>query len=164
MTDKPKRVLLGKVGLDGHSRGVHIVAKALVEAGFEIIYTGIRRTPADIANAAVEEDVSAVGLSCLSGAHLSLFKETADLLREKGATDLALFCGGIIPDEDFPALREAGFEVSYTGLHKTPKEIVKLAMDNDVDIIGLSVLSGAHIPICTEMVEEMKARVEATPE
>ena len=114
MAKKLKRILLAKVGLDGHSRGVHVVAKALADAGFEVIYTGIRRTPEDVASAAVEEDVAAVGLSCLSGAHMSLFRDTADLLREKGATDITLFCGGIIPDEDFNALNEAGFEGVFT--------------------------------------------------
>lgn len=102
------RVLIAKPGLDGHDRGAIVVAHALREAGMEVIYTGIRQTPEQIAFAAVQEDVQAVGLSCLSGAHARLFPRIVALLREKGASDILVFGGGIIPDEDVPALKAAG--------------------------------------------------------
>ena len=114
MAGKPERILLAKVGLDGHSRGIHVVAKALTDAGYEVIYTGIRRTPEEVACAALEEDAAAVGLSCLSGAHLALFEETSKHLAEKGADNVTLLCGGIIPDEDFDRLRDVGFEGIFT--------------------------------------------------
>jgi methylmalonyl-CoA mutase C-terminal domain/subunit len=103
-----KRILLAKTGLDGHTRGVKVVARALMEVGFEVIYTGIRLTPAEVARAALDEDVAAVGLSSLSGSHLDHFPEVARRIREGGGNPL-LFGGGIIPDEDRPALKEAGF-------------------------------------------------------
>jgi methylmalonyl-CoA mutase C-terminal domain/subunit len=106
----PIRVLIGKPGLDGHNRGARVIVQALKDAGMEVIYTGIRRTPEQIAEAAVTEDVDAVGVSALSGAHLVLFPRIAELLREQGATDVLLFCGGIIPDEDRPALEKAGYK------------------------------------------------------
>ena len=102
------RVLIAKHGLDGHDRGAIVVAHALREAGMEVIYTGIRQTPEQIARAAVQEDVRAVGLSCLSGAHAKLFPKVVALLREKGADDILIFGGGIIPEEDIPALKKAG--------------------------------------------------------
>lgn len=102
------RVLIAKPGLDGHDRGAIVVAHALREAGMEVIYTGIRQTPEQIAAAAVQEDARAVGLSCLSGAHLRLFPRVVELLRLKGASDVLVFGGGIIPAEDVPALEEAG--------------------------------------------------------
>ncbi len=105
---KTIRVLIAKPGLDGHDRGAIVVAHALREAGMEVIYTGIRQTPEQIAAAAVQEDVRAVGLSCLSGAHLRLFPRVIELLREKGAPDILVFGGGIIPAEDIPALKKAG--------------------------------------------------------
>ena len=106
------RVLIGKVGLDGHDRGGRVVAKALEEAGMEVVFTGIRQTPEAIARAAEEEDVQAVGLSSLSGAHKTLFPEVARRLRNKGLKVL-LFGGGIIPPEDEPALRRAGFKALF---------------------------------------------------
>lgn len=115
MTAKRKiRVLLGKVGLDGHNRGVHVVAAALRDAGFEVIYTGIRKTPAEIANAAMQEDVDVVGLSSLSGAHLPLFPKVAELLKQAGMSDVLMFCGGVIPDEDIPELKAAGFQAVFS--------------------------------------------------
>ncbi|WP_461395384.1 cobalamin B12-binding domain-containing protein, partial [Deferrisoma sp.] len=95
--------------LDGHDRGAKVVARALRDAGMEVIYTGIRQTPEKIVAAAIQEDVDVVGLSCLSGAHMVLFPRVAQLLKEKGKGDVLLFGGGIIPVEDIPALKEAGF-------------------------------------------------------
>jgi methylmalonyl-CoA mutase C-terminal domain/subunit len=107
-TVKRYRILIGKPGLDGHNRGVHVLVRALRDAGFEVIYTGIRRTVEQIVAAAVQEDVDGVGVSSLSGAHMALFPELAEQLRAAGSPAL-LFCGGIIPDEDRTALLEAGF-------------------------------------------------------
>mgnify|MGYP006279485991 CR=1 FL=1 len=108
------RVLIGKPGLDGHDRGAKYIARALRDAGMEVIYTGIRQTPEAIASAAVQEDVDFVGLSLLSGAHNHLFPEVARLLREKDAGDIILFGGGVIPEEDIPELKEAGFRAIFT--------------------------------------------------
>ena len=104
----PKRVLIAKPGLDGHDRGAKIVARALRDAGFEVIYTGLRQTPRQIAVAAVQEDVDAVGLSSLSGAHRELFPAVVAALREEGAGELLVFGGGVIPGEDVPFLAERG--------------------------------------------------------
>lgn len=109
MSSATHRILIGKPGLDGHNRGVHVLVRALRDAGFEVIYTGIRRTPEEIARAAVQEDVDAVGVSSLSGAHMQQFPEVARLVRAQGS-EAVLFCGGIIPDEDHDALREHGYE------------------------------------------------------
>src|SRR5579885_2311012 len=102
------RVLIAKPGLDGHDRGAKVIARALRDAGFEVIYTGIRQSPEMIAEAALQEDVDAVGLSILSGAHMELCPRVVSLLREKGLGDLPVFVGGIIPDEDVEALKKAG--------------------------------------------------------
>ncbi|MBI5243405.1 MAG: cobalamin B12-binding domain-containing protein [Elusimicrobia bacterium] len=102
------RVLIAKPGLDGHDRGAKVVARALRDAGMEVIYTGIRQTPEQIVSAAIQEGVDFVGLSCLSGAHNHLFVEVARLLRRKGAKDIVLFGGGIIPAADAPRLKKAG--------------------------------------------------------
>lgn len=102
------RVLVAKPGLDGHDRGAKIVARALRDAGFEVIYTGLHQTPDMIASAAVQEDVDAVGLSIMSGAHNTLFPAVIDALRARGASDVAVFGGGIVPDEDLPALEALG--------------------------------------------------------
>jgi methylmalonyl-CoA mutase, C-terminal domain len=102
------RVLIAKPGLDGHDRGAKIVARALRDAGMEVIYTGLHQTPAMIAEAAIQEDVDVVGLSLLSGAHMTLFIDVADLLREKGLSDILLIGGGIIPEEDVPELKKKG--------------------------------------------------------
>jgi len=102
------RVLIAKPGLDGHDRGAKVVARALRDAGMEVIYTGLRQTPEMIVSAALQEDVDAVGLSVLSGAHMHYFKEVKRLLDEQGAGDVLLFGGGIIPDEDVPKLKELG--------------------------------------------------------
>jgi methylmalonyl-CoA mutase C-terminal domain/subunit len=108
------RVLVAKPGLDGHDRGAKYIARALRDAGMEVIYTGIRQTPDAIASAAIQEDVDFVGLSLLSGAHSHLFPEVARLIREKGGDDIVLFGGGVIPDEDIPDLKEAGFRAIFT--------------------------------------------------
>ena len=107
---KTFRILIAKPGLDGHDRGAKVIVRALRDAGFEVIYTGIRQTPEMIAQTAVQEDVDAVGLSLLSGAHMTLFPRIVDLLREKGMKDVLVFGGGIIPDEDVPVLRSKGVE------------------------------------------------------
>lgn len=108
MTEQRIKVLVAKPGLDGHDRGAKVVARALRDAGMEVIYTGIRQTPEQIAATAVQEDVAAVGLSCLSGAHGNLFPKVVRLLREKGAGDIIVFGGGIIPAADIPMLKESG--------------------------------------------------------
>jgi methylmalonyl-CoA mutase C-terminal domain/subunit len=102
------RVLVAKPGLDGHDRGAKLVARALRDAGMEVIYTGIRQTPEMIVEVALQEDVDVVGLSCLSGAHLELFREVVERLRQKGMGDVLVVAGGIIPEEDIPHLREIG--------------------------------------------------------
>src|SRR5512139_2604538 len=96
------RILIAKPGLDGHDRGAKVVARALRDAGFEVIYSGLRQTPDQIVNAAIQEDVEAVGLSILSGAHLHLFERVVKLLRAQGASDILVFGGGIIPEQDIP--------------------------------------------------------------
>lgn len=112
---KPIRVLIAKPGLCGHNRGVRVIVRALREAGMEVIYTGIRRTPEEIAAAAVSEDVDAVGVSTLSGAHLALFPVVAEKAREAGVgEDVLLFCGGTIPSEDRAPLQAAGFKGVFT--------------------------------------------------
>ncbi len=102
------RLLVGKVGLDGHDRGVKIVARALRDAGFEVIYTGLHLTPEQVVNTAIQEDVDAISLSILSGAHNHLFPRVIELLREQKAGDIAVFGGGIIPEADIPGLEKAG--------------------------------------------------------
>lgn len=105
-----KRVLIAKPGLDGHDRGAKIVARSLRDAGYEVIYAGLRQTPEQIAAAALQEDVDAVGLSILSGAHNSLLPDVTRLLREQGADDVLVFAGGIIPERDIEPLKEAGID------------------------------------------------------
>lgn len=107
---KRYRVLVAKPGLDGHDRGALVVARALRDAGMEVIYTGLRRTPEEIVDAALQEDVDAIGVSILSGAHKPLLSRILSLLREKGISDVLLFAGGIIPDKDIPALEEMGVQ------------------------------------------------------
>ena len=112
--DRKIRVLIAKPGLDGHDRGAKVIARALRDAGMEVIYTGLRQTPEQIVSAAVQEDVDCVGLSILSGAHMTLFPRVRDLMREQGLDDVMLFGGGIIPDEDIPKLKEAGVHEVFT--------------------------------------------------
>ena len=111
---RPIRVLVAKPGLDGHDRGAKVVARALRDAGFELIYTGLFQTPEQIAEAAIQEDADAVGLSCHSGAHMTLFPRVVSLLRERGAGEVLVFGGGIIPEDDIPKLAEAGIERIFT--------------------------------------------------
>ena len=110
MTLRIRRILVAKPGLDGHDRGAKVVARALRDAGFEVIYTGLRQTPEQIAAAAVQEDVDAVGLSILSGAHNRLLPEVSRLLREQGGEDILVFAGGIIPERDIAPLKAAGVD------------------------------------------------------
>lgn len=112
--DRPIRVLVAKPGLDGHDRGAKVVARALRDAGMEVIYTGLRQTPEQIVEAAIQEDVDCVAMSILSGAHNTLFPKVVNLLREKGADDILVVGGGVIPDEDLPKLKEAGISEIFT--------------------------------------------------
>ena len=108
MSDRPIKVLIAKPGLDGHDRGAKVLARGLRDEGFEVVYTGLRQTPEMIATAALQEDVDVVGLSILSGAHMTLLPRITKLLREQGLDDVLVTAGGIIPDDDVPALTEAG--------------------------------------------------------
>jgi methylmalonyl-CoA mutase C-terminal domain/subunit len=129
MADAPLRILVAKPGLDGHDRGAKVVARALRDAGFEVIYTGLHQTPEMIATAAIQEDVDAIGLSILSGAHNVLLPKVTELLRAEGAGDIKVFAGGIIPDDDIPALEAAGIAAVFTP--GTPLErIVAWVRDN----------------------------------
>jgi methylmalonyl-CoA mutase, C-terminal domain len=102
------RILTAKVGLDGHDRGIKVISRALRDAGIEVIYTGLHQTPEMVVETAIQEDVDGIGISLLSGAHMTLFPEVLRLLEERGAGDIVVFGGGIIPDEDIPPLREMG--------------------------------------------------------
>lgn len=113
MTEQKIRVLIAKPGLDGHDRGAKVVARALRDAGMEVIYTGLRQSPEMIAEAALQEDVQVIGLSILSGAHLALVPRIIDLVRANGQKDVLLFVGGIIPEEDVPLLVKAGVDTVY---------------------------------------------------
>ena len=108
------RVVVAKPGLDGHDRGAKVVARALRDAGMEVIYTGLHQTPEQIVETAIQEDADAVGLSVLSGAHMTLFRRVVELLRERGAEDIVVFGGGIIPDEDIPELARLGVPKVFT--------------------------------------------------
>lgn len=112
--ERPLRILVAKPGLDGHDRGAKIIARALRDAGFEVIYTGLHQTPEMIAEAAVQEDVDAVGLSILSGAHMTLFPRILELLKERGGDDIGVFGGGIIPQEDIDTLKKEGVKEIFT--------------------------------------------------
>jgi methylmalonyl-CoA mutase C-terminal domain/subunit len=114
MAETKHRVVVAKPGLDGHDRGAKVVARALRDAGFEVIYTGLHQTPEQIAETAIQEDADAVGLSCHSGAHMTLFPRVVALLRERGAGDVLVFGGGIIPADDIPKLEAAGIEKIFT--------------------------------------------------
>lgn len=113
MPNKKIRVLIAKPGLDGHDRGVKVLARGLRDAGMEVIYLGLRLTPEQIAEVAIQEDVDVVGLSCLSGAHMTLFPKTINLIREKGNKDILFIGGGIIPKRDVPKLKEAGMAQTF---------------------------------------------------
>ena len=109
----PFRILIGKVGLDGHDRGVKLIARALRDAGTEVIYTGLHQTPEQVVSTAIQEDVDAIGLSILSGAHNTLFRRVLELLKEQEADHIVVFGGGIIPDEDLSALKAAGVKALF---------------------------------------------------
>ena len=125
----PIRVVVAKPGLDGHDRGAKVVARALRDAGIEVVYTGLHQTPAQIVDTAIQEDADIVGLSVLSGAHLTLFAEVTDLLREKDATDIIVFGGGIIPEDDIPVLEGMGVAKIFTP-GTTTHEIVEWVQDH----------------------------------
>jgi methylmalonyl-CoA mutase C-terminal domain/subunit len=108
------RIVVGKPGLDGHDRGAKIVARALRDAGHEVIYTGLHQTPEQIVETAIQEDADLIGLSVLSGAHMTLFRKLIDLLAERDASDIVVFGGGIVPDEDIPVLEEMGVAKIFT--------------------------------------------------
>ncbi|MDP3486435.1 MAG: cobalamin B12-binding domain-containing protein [Bacillota bacterium] len=115
MTEQKKiRVLVAKPGLDGHDRGAKVVARALRDAGMEVIYTGLRQTPEQIVEAAIQEDVDVIGLSCLSGAHNHLFPRVVELLQAKNAADILVVGGGVIPEDDIPFLKENGIKEIFT--------------------------------------------------
>ena len=128
-SDRKIRILVAKPGLDGHDRGAKVVARALRDAGYEVVYTGLHQTPDMIAAAAVQEDVDAVGLSIMSGAHNTLFPAVMDALRARGADDVVVFGGGIIPDDDIQRLRAAGVKGVFTP-GTTLKAIVEWVKDN----------------------------------
>jgi methylmalonyl-CoA mutase C-terminal domain/subunit len=125
----PIRVLVAKPGLDGHDRGAKVVAKALRDAGMEVIYTGLRQTPEQIVETAIQEDVDVIGLSCLSGAHMTLFPKVMELLKAKGVKDILVTGGGIIPMEDVPRLKKAGIAEVF-GPGTTSDEIVGFIKKN----------------------------------
>lgn len=127
--EKRIRVLVAKPGLDGHDRGAKVVARALRDAGFEVIYTGLRQTPEQIAEAALQEDVNVVAMSILSGAHPHLFPKVVNLVKEKGMQDVLIIGGGVIPDGDIPALKEAGVSQVFTPGTPT-SDIVKFINEN----------------------------------
>jgi len=129
MAEKKIRVLVAKPGLDGHDRGAKVIARALRDAGMEVIYTGLRQTPEKIAAAVVQEDVDALLMSILSGAHDYLFPRVMGLLREKGVKDLLVLGGGVIPEEDIPALKSAGIREIF-GPGTTTETIVKYVQEN----------------------------------
>jgi len=129
MAERKIRVLVAKPGLDGHDRGAKIVARALRDAGFEVVYTGLHQTPEQVVAAAVQEDVDAIGLSVLSGAHNYLFKRVLELLKGKGADDIVVFGGGIIPPEDIRALKELGVKEIFTPGAST-QEIIRFVREN----------------------------------
>jgi methylmalonyl-CoA mutase C-terminal domain/subunit len=110
----PPRILIAKPGLDGHDRGAKVVARALRDAGCEVIYSGLHQTPAQVVETAIQEDVDAIGLSVLSGAHMTLFPKVVELLAERDAGDILVFGGGIIPDEDIPVLKQKGLAEIFT--------------------------------------------------
>ena len=125
----PIRVVVAKPGLDGHDRGAKVVARALRDAGIEVVYTGLHQTPAQIVDAAIQEDADIIGLSVLSGAHLTLFAEVMELLRQKDASDIIVFGGGIIPEDDIPVLEEMGVARIFTPGTPT-HEIVQWVTDH----------------------------------
>ena len=129
MPDRKLRILVAKPGLDGHDRGAKIIARALRDAGMEVIYPGLHQTPEMIVNAAIQEDVDAIGLSIMSGAHMTLCPAVIDLLKAQQVTDIAVFGGGIIPDDDIPRLKEMGVTAIFTPGSST-QDIIKWVQGN----------------------------------
>ncbi|GAA1248979.1 cobalamin B12-binding domain-containing protein [Oryzihumus leptocrescens] len=129
MTQSPLRVVVAKPGLDGHDRGAKVVARALRDAGMEVVYTGLHQTPEQIVEAAIQEDADAVGLSVLSGAHMTLFAKVTELLKARDAEDIVVFGGGIIPEGDIPELEKLGVAKVFTP-GATTTEIVAWVRDN----------------------------------
>jgi methylmalonyl-CoA mutase C-terminal domain/subunit len=126
---RPIRVLVAKPGLDGHDRGAKVIARALRDAGMEVIYTGIRQTPEMIVEAAIQEDVDAILMSILSGAHMSLFPKVMELLKQNGVDDILVAAGGILPDEDLPAIKEMGIKGCF-GPGTSMDEIIEFVRTN----------------------------------
>ncbi len=114
MSESKIKVLIAKPGLDGHDRGAKIIARGLRDAGFEVVYTGLHQTPEEIVATAIQEDVNVIGISSLAGAHMYLFPRIIELLTEKGAEDIPVFGGGIIPEDDIPVLKKAGIKAIFT--------------------------------------------------
>lgn len=141
MTEPRLRILMAKAGLDGHDRGVKVVARALRDAGMEVIYTGLHQTPEQVVRAAVDEDVDAIGLSLLSGAHMTLFPRVLELLKAEDASDIVLFGGGTIPDEDVKVLKELGVAELFTPGASTA-EIVDWVRSN----VGHGAKAGSQRP------------------
>lgn len=127
--EKKIRVLTAKPGLDGHDRGIKVVASALMDAGMEVIYTGLRQTPAQIVESAIQEDVDVIAMSILSGAHDYLFPKVMEILKEKGVEDILVLGGGIIPDEDLPALKSCGIAAVF-GPGTDTRDIAKFIREN----------------------------------
>jgi len=133
MASKGKiRVLIAKPGLDGHDRGAKVIARALRDSGMEVIYTGLRQTPEDIVEAAIQEDVNFIGLSILSGAHTHIFPRVIDLLKERDAEDIMIIAGGIIPDEEIPKWNEMGIEAIF-GPGSSTKDIIKYINGKNIE-------------------------------
>ena len=126
---RPIRVLVAKPGLDGHDRGAKVIARALRDAGMEVIYTGIRQTPEMIVEAAIQEDVDAILMSILSGAHMALFPKVMELLKKDGVDDILVAAGGILPDEDLPAIKEMGIKGCF-GPGTSMEEIIEFVRSN----------------------------------
>ncbi len=129
MADRPIRVLVAKPGLDGHDRGAKVIARALRDAGMEVIYTGIRQTPEMVVEAAIQEDVDAILLSILSGAHMALFPRIMELLKENDVDDVLIAAGGILPDEDVPAIKALGIRGCF-GPGTSTDEIIQFVREN----------------------------------
>lgn len=127
--DRPIRIVIAKLGLDGHDRGAKIIARALRDAGMEVIYTGLRQTPENIVEIAIQEDADAIGLSSLSGAHNHLFPKVTKLLQERQAEDIMVFGGGVIPEKDIPALKDAGIAAIFTP-GTTTTEVIDFIKEN----------------------------------
>lgn len=129
MSEKIIRVLVAKIGLDGHDRGAKVIAQALKDAGMEVIYTGLRQTPESIVETAIQEDVQVIGMSILSGAHMQLLPPVTEYLRNQGAGDILVVSGGVIPKDDIPFLKEAGIAEVFTPGASTA-DIIKFIKDN----------------------------------